>query len=109
MLVRRYHDFQDLNRPSFFTLISSVCSLYTSAWCAFQGTNVSYVFRDASNGLTLAHTATTQSRDGQSENSECIPITGSRECMQRDRIKDLKKQEALSRERGKAKEMPLDQ
>ena len=77
MLVRRYHDFQDLNRPSFFTLISSVCSLYTSAWCVFQGTNVSYVFRDASNGLTLAHTATTQSRDGQSENSECIPITGS--------------------------------
>ena len=76
------------------------------------------MFRDASNGLTLAHTATTQSRDGQSENSECIPITGSaykeidlrnKEAEALSRERSARGQSGKKIERGKAKKVPLDQ
>ena len=59
--------------------------------------NVSYMFRIALRGLTLAAPATTQSSNRQSGNSECIPITGSA-------YKEIdlrnKEAEALSRERS---------
>ena len=80
--------------------------------------NVSYMFRIALRGLTLAAPATTQSSNRQSGNSECIPITGSaykeidlrnKEAEALSRERSARGQSGKKIERGKAKEVPLDQ